>query len=316
MFNYFPPNTGSVQSFTAADTGTYQIQCWGASGGGSSTVLGGRGAYVKGCINLIAGKTLYVYVGEQGDVFNTRTPIKTEYYTSSQDPSDIVTFTLGRTGKTIYNNGGESVSIQYSWTYPGGGSTDLRLTSGAWNEFSSLKSRVIVAAGGGGACTYNTNVNGAAAGALLGLSGNGNGGGTGNNSTGGEQTQGGLHGTGDHMYPNSKRAGFGYTYYNYVTTGGGGNGYYAGGNGNHGSGTVGSGGGGSSFISGYIGCNAIKESSTESNIVHSDSSNHYSGYVFTNSVMIAGNASMPSPIDSTETGHTGNGYAIITQISF
>jgi hypothetical protein len=269
---------------------------------------------VEGYINLIAGNTLYLYVGEQGDVFNTKTPVKTEYYTSSQDPSDIVTFTLGRTGKTIYNNGGESVSIQNSWTYSGGGSTDVRLTNGAWNEFSSLKSRIIVAGGGGGACTYNTNVNGAPAGSLLGFSGNGNGGVTGNNATGGEQTQGGLHGTGDHMYPNSKRAGFGYTYYNYVTTGGGGNGYYAGGNGNHGSGTVGSGGGGSSFISGYSGCDAIKESSTESNIQHSGSPNHYSGYLFTNSAMITGNAIMPSPLGGTETGHCGNGCCIISYI--
>jgi hypothetical protein len=43
--------------------------------------------------------------------------------------------------------------------------------------------------------------------------------------------------------------------------------------------------GGSSFISGYTGCNAISESSTENNIIHTGQPNHYSGCVFTNSVM-------------------------------
>jgi len=70
--------------------------------------------------------------------------------------------------------------------------------------------------------------------------------------------------------------------------------------------------GGSSFISGHTGCNAITSSSTSSNIVHTGQPNHYSGYVFTNTVMKAGNEVMPSPTGGTETGHSGNGYCKIT----
>ena len=70
--------------------------------------------------------------------------------------------------------------------------------------------------------------------------------------------------------------------------------------------------GGSSFISGYSGCDAIAESSTEDNIIHTGQPNHYSGKVFTNPIMIDGGSVMPSPTGSTETGHTGNGYCIIT----
>ncbi|HPZ23740.1 MAG TPA: glycine rich domain-containing protein [Bacilli bacterium] len=42
---------------------------------------------------------------------------------------------------------------------------------------------------------------------------------------------------------------------------------------------------------------------------------HYSGYVFTNANMIAGNASMPTHDGtSTMTGNSGNGYARITYL--
>ena len=37
---------------------------------------------------------------------------------------------------------------------PGGGATDFRLMSGAWNSSTSLNSRIMVAAGGGGATNY------------------------------------------------------------------------------------------------------------------------------------------------------------------
>ena len=90
---------------------------------------------------------------------------------------------------------------------------------------------------------------------------------------------------------------------------GGGGGYYGGGASTRGHG---GGGGGSSFISGHTGCNAISNSSTSSNIVHTGLPNHYSGYVFTNTVMKAGNEVMPSPTGGTETGHSGNGYCKIT----
>ena len=92
----------------------------------------------------------------------------------------------------------------------------------------------------------------------------------------------------------------------FVQTGGGG-GYYAGGSGDH----VG-GSGGSSFISGYSGCDAISESSTEKAIVHTGQPNHYSGLVFTDTQMIDGAHVMPSPNGGSETGHSGDGACIIS----
>ncbi len=73
-----------------------------------------------------------------------------------------------------------------------------------------------------------------------------------------------------------------------VATGGGGR-YYAGCNIAHCSGS------GGFIVSGYTGCNTIKVTSTATAIEHSNTPNHYSGYIFTNSTMIAGNISMPAP---------------------
>lgn len=73
------------------------------------------------------------------------------------------------------------------------------------------------------------------------------------------------------------------------------------------------GAGGSSFISGYEGCDAISEESTENNIIHTNQANHYSGKVFINAKMLKGTDTMPT-IDgtSTMTGNSGNGYVKIT----
>jgi len=223
-----------------------------------------------------------------------------------------------------FNGGGGLTAGQDKWGRSGGGATDIRLVSSNWNDFNSLKSRIMVAAGGGGANDRNYTETGTPYGC-----GNG---GFGGSLTGGN----GVH------VPNSDSEGWfcltygatqtfggtgieykngGTTTYNSgcfgsailyeaISQAGGGGGYYGGANS-----IVHCGGsGGSSFISGYSGCNAIKESSTESNIVHSGSPNHYSGYVFTNSVMVAGNAIITSPTGGTEIGHNGNGYCVISWI--
>lgn len=57
--------TGSVQTFTAPDTGTYTLEVWGASGKNAGLALGGKGGYSKGEITLNAGETVSVYVGGQ-----------------------------------------------------------------------------------------------------------------------------------------------------------------------------------------------------------------------------------------------------------
>lgn len=69
-------------------------------------------------------------------------------------------------------------------------------------------------------------------------------------------------------------------------------------------------GGGSSFISGYAGCNAV-----DSNGNHTGKPYHYSGYVFTNAQMIAGNKLIPNKEQENQIlGNSGNGYAKITFI--
>ena len=92
--------------------------------------------------------------------------------------------------------------------------------------------------------------------------------------------------------------------------GGGGSGYYGGGTGiqSHCCG----GGGGSSFISGHSGCNAINESSTEYNIIHTNQPIHYSGLFFTETKMIGGGQEMPLPIGDKGIGYLGSGAVRIT----
>mgnify|MGYP006372104211 FL=1 len=269
---------------------------------------GGKGGYVAGIIPLTSGTILYAYVGGQAQAFN---------------------------------GAGIAKPTEVSWHYgnSGGGATDFRLIKGStWKEFTSLKSRIIVAAGGGGANYRNIVVdNGTDTYWIYGEGNGGYGGGltggegqiknTNRNgytaygyiyATGANQTEGGdaiknevilSNGNGASYSSETWGGFFGYSKSDFQSCGG--SGYYGG------SGSLHCGAsGGSSFISGHSGCNAISESSTESNIIHTGQPNHYSGYVFTNSVMKAGNETMPSPSGGTETGHTGNGYAIITQLSY
>ena len=55
-FNY----TGGPQTWVVPKTGLYQLEVWGAQGGGT---YGGKGGYSKGEKFLQAGETLYIYVG-------------------------------------------------------------------------------------------------------------------------------------------------------------------------------------------------------------------------------------------------------------
>jgi len=292
-----------VQTFTAPLTTNYKIECWGASGGipaNESTLLlaPGMGGYVCGNINLSNNFVLHLYLGQST-------------YTSLYG--------------MLYNGGGMGEA-------PGGGATDIRLIGGDWNNFESLKSRIMVAGGGGGGFYYRNTYNREPghAGGLSGINANciysdpdfPNRPSSGYSGEGGLQTRGGKCGTNAEENSNLTYGdgGFGRGGYGTKKVGdiytqrasGGGGGYYGGGHGVHPSNSWTGGGGGSSFISGYPGCDAIAESSTENNIVHTGQPNHYSGKAFTNSVMIAGNASMPSPSGGTETGHEGNGYATIT----
>src|SRR5574344_794513 len=325
---------GSYQQFTAPIDGYYKIELWGAQGGSiegtgyysNNTVratnviyTGGKGAYTSGDIYLKSGSIFYIYIGSAPTATN---------------------ITLSNSGVTAggYNGGGNRTSHSSRYGAPGGGATDIRITSGSWNQSSSINSRIMVSAGGGGANFRNYGYgegNGGAGGTLNGVSGEealisgtywrsdystgyfiGLGG---TQTAGGQSEQHATNGDVTHSLVGA---------FGGVSTitkqSGGGSGYYSGAGVMHGGA-----GGGSSYISGYQGCVAINsatsltprndangtqctESSASSDVT---CSYHYSGYVFTNVNMIAGNASMPTHDGtSTMTGNSGNGYARITYL--
>ena len=121
--------TGGMQQFEAPYTGYYQMECWGAKGG-SASGAGGNGAYTSGNIYLEKGEKLYIYVGQEGGNLQT------------------LTFNGGGSGGTMYS------------CRSGGGATDIRLEKGEWNNFESLKSRIMVASGGGGSVGAEYKCNG------------------------------------------------------------------------------------------------------------------------------------------------------------
>lgn len=104
--------------------GHYKIELFGASGGYYAQMISyaGHGAYVSGIIDFNVPTTLFAYLGEQGQINGSKT----------------------------YNGGGKGTPAGGS----GGGASDLRITSGDWNDLSSLKSRVMIAAGGSGSMSH------------------------------------------------------------------------------------------------------------------------------------------------------------------
>ena len=300
---------GTGRQWVAPAAGTYTMECWGASGGGTTSTPGGKGAYTYGKISLTKNTNLYVYVGQKGDENDNSATNNTTISVKSMSWS-------ATTGvyTSIFNNGFATMAINGAWCFAGGGSTDIRTVNGTWNNSSGIDSRIMIAAGGGGTNTYNKVDAGGAAGAYEGYSGSVSGS-DGAAAQGGTQVRGGAHGTGTWCVPTTyytltytAYAAKGQTMWYNVCCSGGGGGLYCGGNGAHGSGTTGSAAGGSSYISGQAGCTAI------------------SGYTFTNSYMIDGkgvkytstssstnNTNIPAHDGfSASLGHTGNGFARIT----
>lgn len=296
--------SGSYDTFIAPENGIYKIELWGAQGGGDSKYPGGNGGYVSGMIELTKDEKLYIYVGGAGS-------------------SSEVQHTIFEGG---YNGGGNSLSEFISdigMVATGGGATDVRLYASDWDDFISLKSRIMVAAGGGGSTYYEDRYLGlgGSAGGLVGYNGTSN-----QNEfygIGASQISGGLN-SGVSEYKNLAGGfGFGGSYADDLgsNAGAGGSGYYGGSGGyNYRAG----GGGGSSFVSGHNGCDAIIIDSTKANIMHSGQSVHYSGYKFYNTIIVDGSGynwttikesktNMPNHDGTgTITGNTGNGYAKIT----
>ena len=326
-FNY----TGSEQTYTVPMNGYYKIEAWGAQGGditgtpynssnavrGSNlTYYGGRGAYTYGEIYLEKGTNLYIQVGGAPNKVNTSL-------------SSNGTITGG------YNGGASIINGQQAFGSPGGGATDIRLSSGTWNDNASLKSRIMVAAGGGGANFRNQGYgegNGGAGGTLQGVKGlealvsnsyfrsdyaPGYGLGTGGTQTSVGQEEHHLL-NGQINYLKAENTGFGEGKTNRSQSGGG-SGYYGGGSNDHGGA-----GGGSSYISGYVGCVAIASASSltpksgcTDGTTNIECSYHYSNKIFQNAKMVAGNDKMPNH-DGTGTmiGNSGNGYAKISYCGY
>ena len=281
--------TGGVQTFKVPFDGIYSIKLWGAKGGNNSDVYG-NGAFTYGNIELHRNDILYIYVGGKGG--STRAGVS-EHINGGYNGGG-------------YTNGQSCCDRTYG---TGGGATDVRLVGGSWNDEESLKSRIMVAAGGGGG------FNGSGGGYAGGLNGQdaqvhttyGPGKGASQVSAGinpSDATANGSFGKGGENGNSG------------LSTGGGG-GYYGGSGSYH----ISAAGGGSSYISGHNGCIAIDHDTTlpkdgcEVGTINLECSIHYSGRYFSDTIMKSGNDLMPTTDGLTfMTGNRTDGYAIITYV--
>ena len=271
--------------------GVYRFECWGSIGQSwDSLSKPGKGGYTSGTIYIERDSKFYVYIGTTG------------FFNAVKEMEEGVT-----------------------GLHPGG-ATDVRLNkSDNWWDFESLKSRIMVAAGGGGA-EWSASIGGNGGGLNGGESISAK---TRNGTEiqeqrcpGSSQTSGSacdplkayIEGTPSFNSSIGEFGSAGKT--TYVKTpnipqdygGFGGGGYYGGTSYEYSF----AGSGGSSFISGHEGCNSIDSQSTETNITHTGDSIHYSRLHFSNTHMISGNASMPLPTSHSNNIHSETGAFRIT----
>ena len=307
-------------TWTAPLDASYTMECWGAQGGNSwskgaeCTNSWGLGGYTYGKINLSASQTLYVFVGGQGSKGNATQNVAGGF-----------------------NGGGQgthgALSDQHNYgSSGGGGATDIRtaiannsLTD--WSAFSSLASRIMVAAGGGGMAVTPDFAGQASKGSYPGCGGGLSGGNVTRYEDGTVVVYGANQSSGHAFGYGKDGEGLGGN----IGVAGGGGGYYGGTVSEEQSTNYNSASGGSSFISGHAGCVALASSQdTTPSTAGADNSveraKHYSGKYFTNTLMIDGAGyewttekgslkPMPNPdggnYESGE-GRTGDGYARIT----
>ena len=132
LFSY----TGDIQSWTvpAGCSGKYQLQTWGAAGGGSMYYAGGKGGYSTGEVFLSAGTTIYVAVGGAG----------TQAGTGASGGGTVI--------KAGGFNGGGSASTNGDYTTgSGGGATHIGTFNSTLAAHGDTTGLYIVAGGGGGA---------------------------------------------------------------------------------------------------------------------------------------------------------------------
>lgn len=271
--------TGSVQTATL-DPGKYILECWGAQGGyRSSSSYGGAGGYSIGTLSLSSKTTLYIYVGGSGNSVTSAN--SSGYYPGG------------------FNGGG------YRNTYKGGGgATDIRIGT------DSLYSRVIVAGGGGS--DGSSSQSGGYAGGTSGARGSFGYGsyGYGGNQTATYSSLNAIASQGTNNNSSDCAAGFGFGGFGCYSSsgyGGAGGGGWYGGQGTYpdgGGDDDGGGGGGSGYV--YT-------SSTAKNYPQGCLLN--SSYYLTDAQTIAGNQAFTSPEGTSETGHSGNGFCRITNMT-
>lgn len=126
---------GKAQEFNVPVDGKYKIELWGAAGNYYPQKMQnsiGQGSYTSGEIDLKKGTKLYIHTGQNATTEGT---FKSEAYNAGSSAA----------GEKEYPR-----TEGYHNSSSGGGATDIRLTAGNWNDLNSLKSRIMVAAGGGG----------------------------------------------------------------------------------------------------------------------------------------------------------------------
>jgi hypothetical protein len=213
-------SNNGIQTWTVPATGTYQIEAFGAQGGGNNQF--GRGAQIRGDFTLTAGQQLQILVGQSGG-----------YSQSGSGGGGTYVVTSSNTPLLIAGGGGgqydQNSSLHNAHAVTANNGQASGCTSGGVAGAGGSGCNNNGASGGGG---FNTNGGGGSygTGGLSFLNG-----GNGGNQSSAAQCVGGFGGGGG-------------THGN--TGGGGGGGGYSGGAGGYHSGNDGSGGGGGSYNTG------------------------------------------------------------------
>ena len=333
-YDYDGEDGSAPRTFWVPKTGKYKIELWGA--GANTTAFNtfleaagasfndnygkiGVGGYVSGEIELNENDLLYLYTGRGAYIeFNKRT-------------ANSGSGNGGGDGGAA----GTNTTYKYSAGMTGAGGTDIRLVrekTTVMSASNSLRSRIMVAGGAGGSwLSLDAAVNSSNAGGLTSYKGYSEQG----NSYGGaaaNQTSGSSLGKGGNGAATGSSSGYcnGHS--------GGGGGYYGGygGKATGGNCYMSGGGGGSSYISGHTGCVAVTSESSSTaksgcttGTTNNSCSIHYSGYTFTNTVMIDGSGynwtntkgsqvQIPNPKGGyypLTFGHDGHGYIRITLLN-
>ena len=272
--------------------GKYFIECYGAQGGyslqnGKQIYQGGKGAYTAGILLVRERLPIYLYIGGKGS--------------DASRPNKVIPGGWNGGGAGRYEEGDDDVIIDDAGA--GGGSTDIRLTPGEWNDIISLRSRIMVAAGGSASCFC--------------AEGNPGGDFTGfiRSSCSDDDFQ-----RSDTNQTNGYKFGVGEDGRDFVGHPGAVAPYTGAGGGYYGGKTrypiafqhyVTSSSSGSSYVSGHPKCNSISEDGE-----HSGSPIHYSKRYFLNPIMKNGFSEFPSFEDLNPVkGHEGNGAIRITLLT-